>query len=101
MLYRFTNKPSGNWNAPIAITHSSILYSLRCMVGVDIPLNQGAIKPIEVRIPDRSLLKPGPTVACCAGNVLTSQRIVDTIFLTFGVMAASQGCKSMAYNICC
>lgn len=84
---------AGNWNAPVAITHSSILFALRCMVGTEIPLNQGAIKPIDIRIPERSMLKPGPTVACCAGNVLTSQRIVDTIFLTFGTMAASQGCK--------
>ena len=82
----------GNWNAPIAITHSAILFSLRCMVGTDIPINQGAIKPIEVIVPDRSLLRPGPRAACCAGNVLTSQRIVDTIFRAFGVMAASQGC---------
>lgn len=63
------------------------------MVGMEIPLNQGAIRPIDVRIPERSLLKPGPKAACCAGNVLTSQRIVDTIFKVFGVMAASQGCK--------
>lgn len=84
----------GNWNAPIAITHSSILYALRCMVGADMPLNQGAIRSNKIIVPDRSLLKPGPKVACCAGNVLTSQRVVDVIFLAFGVMAASQGCMN-------
>lgn len=85
---------SGNWNAPIAITHSSILYALRCMVGAEMPLNQGAIRTNKIIVPDRSLLKPGPKVACCAGNVLTSQRVVDVIFLAFGVMAASQGCMN-------
>jgi 5-oxoprolinase (ATP-hydrolysing) len=63
------------------------------MVGTEIPLNQGAIKPIKVIVPDGSLLKPSPLVAVCAGNVLTSQRIVDVIFLAFDAMAASQGCK--------
>lgn len=89
----------GNWNAPVAITHSAILYAVRCMVGADIPLNQGAIRPIEIIVPDKSLLRPSPRVACCAGNVLTSQRIVDTIFLAFNTMAASQGCKSHSCSI--
>lgn len=84
----------GNWNAPIAITHSAILYALRCMVGAEMPLNQGAIRSNKIIVPDRSLLKPGPKVACCAGNVLTSQRVVDVIFLAFGTMAASQGCMN-------
>lgn len=83
----------GNWNAPIAICNSSIIFALRCMVDREIPLNQGAIRPIDVRIPENSLLRPSPEAACCAGNVLTSQRIVDVIFLAFKACAASQGCK--------
>lgn len=84
----------GNWNAPIAICHSSIIFALRCMVSVEIPLNQGAIRPIDVRIPENSLLRPSATAACCAGNVLTSQRIVDVIFRAFSAAAASQGCMN-------
>ncbi|ETS76508.1 hypothetical protein C11D3.15 [Pestalotiopsis fici W106-1] len=84
----------GNWNAPIAICNSAILFALRCMVNMEIPLNQGAIKPIEVLIPDDSLLKPSEEAAVCAGNVLTSQRIVDVIFRAFGTCAASQGCMN-------
>ncbi|KAF3022637.1 hypothetical protein E8E14_013995 [Neopestalotiopsis sp. 37M] len=84
----------GNWNAPIAICNSAILFALRCMVNMEIPLNQGAIKPIEVLIPDDSLLKPSEEAAVCAGNVLTSQRIVDVIFKAFGTCAASQGCMN-------
>lgn len=30
----------GNTNAPPAVTYSAIIYSLRCMVDQDIPLNQ-------------------------------------------------------------
>ena len=32
-------------NAPIAITHSAILYCLRCLIGTDIPLNEGRPPP--------------------------------------------------------
>lgn len=64
------------------------------MVNMDIPLNQGAIRPVEVRIPECSLLRPSEDAAVCAGNVLTSQRIVDVIFKAFGTMAASQGCMN-------
>ncbi|GME26887.1 hypothetical protein GTA08_BOTSDO04892 [Neofusicoccum parvum] len=84
----------GNWNAPIAITHSAIIFSLRCFVTHDIPLNQGCIRPIKVQVPDACLLKPGAEAACCAGNVLTSQRIVDVIFRAFAASAASQGCMN-------
>ncbi|KAL1599458.1 hypothetical protein SLS60_007261 [Paraconiothyrium brasiliense] len=84
----------GNWNAPMAITHSSTLYALRCMVETDVPLNHGCIKPIKLLIPDNSLLKPSFEAAVCAGNVLTSQRIVDVIFKALRVCAASQGCMN-------
>ncbi|KAF7562887.1 hypothetical protein G7046_g1243 [Stylonectria norvegica] len=84
----------GNWNAPIAICNSAIIFALRCMVNMDIPLNQGAIRPIDVRIPEHSLLRPSEDAAVCAGNVLTSQRIVDVIFKAFSAVAASQGCMN-------
>ncbi|KAJ9133754.1 5-oxoprolinase (Hydantoinase B/oxoprolinase) [Pleurostoma richardsiae] len=84
----------GNWNAPIAICNSAIIFALRCMVNMDIPLNQGAIRPIDVRIPTGSLLRPSEEAAVCAGNVLTSQRIVDVIFRAFNTVAASQGCMN-------
>ncbi|KAK0372786.1 hydantoinase B/oxoprolinase [Colletotrichum limetticola] len=84
----------GNWNAPIAICNSSIIFALRCMVDAEIPLNQGAIRPIDVQVPEASLLKPTEYAAVCAGNVLTSQRVVDVIFKAFGAAAASQGCMN-------
>lgn len=84
----------GNWNAPIAICHSAIIFALRCMVSMDIPLNQGAIRPIDIRIPEASLLQPSEDAAVCAGNVLTSQRVVDVIFKAFKAVAASQGCMN-------
>lgn len=64
------------------------------MVDSDIPLNHGCIKPIQLVVPEESLLKPSFEVAVCAGNVLTSQRIVDVIFKAFRICAASQGCMN-------
>ncbi|GMG27511.1 unnamed protein product [Aspergillus oryzae var. brunneus] len=85
---------TGNWNAPIAICNSAVIFALRCMVNSDIPLNHGCIKPVQIIIPDGSLLRPSAEAAVCAGNVLTSQRIVDVIFKSFKVCAASQGCMN-------
>lgn len=84
----------GNCNAPRAITLSALIYCLRCMVGQDIPLNQGCLAPIEVIIPPGSILQPSQDAAVVGGNVLTSQRVVDVIFRAFEVCAASQGCMN-------
>ncbi len=82
----------GNTNTPRAVTFSALIYSLRCMVGHDIPLNQGCLNPVEVYIPEGSILDPSEEGAVVGGNVLTSQRIVDVIFRAFEACAASQGC---------
>ncbi|XP_024864412.1 5-oxoprolinase [Kryptolebias marmoratus] len=84
----------GNCNAPRAITLSALIYCLRCMVGQDIPLNQGCLAPIKVIIPPGSILQPSQNAAVVGGNVLTSQRVVDVIFKAFEACAASQGCMN-------
>ncbi|XP_017157466.1 5-oxoprolinase [Poecilia reticulata] len=84
----------GNCNAPRAITLSALIYCLRCMVGQDIPLNQGCLKPIKVIVPPGSILQPSQNAAVVGGNVLTSQRVVDVIFKAFEVCSASQGCMN-------
>lgn len=84
----------GNCNAPRAITLSALIYCLRCMVGHDVPLNQGCLAPIKLHIPKGSILDPSETAAVVGGNVLTSQRIVDVVLRAFDVCAASQGCMN-------
>jgi len=84
----------GNCNAPKAVTRSAVLYSLRCLVEKDLPLNDGCLTPITIRIPAGSLLDPSENAAVVGGNVLTSQRIVDVVLKAFGVAAASQGCMN-------
>ncbi|SPO04362.1 related to 5-oxoprolinase [Cephalotrichum gorgonifer] len=83
----------GNYNCPISITHSAIIYTVRCLVNTEIPLNQGCLSPIEIRVPAGSILNPSPAVAIC-GSTLASQRVVDTILRAFGGHGASQGCAS-------
>lgn len=84
----------GNCNAPRAITVSAVIYCLRSMVGHDMPLNQGCLSPITIRIPPGSLLDPSEDAAVVGGNVQTSQRVVDVILRAFGACAASQGCMN-------
>lgn len=81
----------GNINAPEAVTYSAIIYCLRCLISEDIPLNQGCLKPIHVLIPKGSFLSPSDNAAVVGGNVLTSQRVTDTVLKAFKACAASQG----------
>ncbi|KAL1677529.1 Hydantoinase B/oxoprolinase [Schizophyllum commune] len=84
----------GNLNAPISVVHSAIIYCVRSMLDMDIPLNAGCLVPLEIKIPKKSLLAPSRTAAVCGGNVLTSQRIVDVVLKAFNACAASQGCTN-------
>ncbi len=74
----------GNLNAVPAIVDSAVIYCLRCvalaLLETDLPMNQGVFSPVTVRIPAGSLLDPRPPHAVAAGNVETSQRIVDVVF---------------------
>lgn len=80
-----------NLNAPRAVTVACVLYVLRCLVGKPIPLNSGCLRHIELTIPEHSILRPGPERAVVAGNVETSQRVVDVLLGALGLAAASQG----------
>jgi 5-oxoprolinase (ATP-hydrolysing) len=84
----------GNFNAPPAVTYSAVIYSLRSLVGQDIPLNQGCLAPITFNIPKFCLLNPSDTAGVVGGNVLTSQRVVDVVLKAFKACAASQGCMN-------
>ncbi len=80
-----------NFNAPVAVCKAAVLYVFRTLVEDDIPLNAGCLKPLEVIIPRGCMLNPQYPAAVVAGNVETSQCIVDTLYGALGTMAASQG----------
>ncbi len=80
-----------NFNAPAAITRAAVLYVFRCLVEDAIPLNEGCLKPLTIIIPQASMLNPQYPAAVVAGNVETSQAIVDTLFGALKIMGAAQG----------
>ncbi|MEG3436310.1 hydantoinase B/oxoprolinase family protein [Pannus brasiliensis CCIBt3594] len=80
-----------NFNAPRAVTKAAVLYVFRTLVNDNIPLNEGCLKPLQVIIPEKSLLDPHYPAAVVAGNVETSQNITDCLYGALGVMASSQG----------
>ncbi|WP_017653707.1 hydantoinase B/oxoprolinase family protein [Fortiea contorta] len=82
---------NSNFNAPKAVTQAAVLYVFRTLVDDNIPLNAGCLQPLEIIIPENCLLNPTYPAAVVAGNVETSQAIVDALYGALGVMAASQG----------
>ncbi len=81
----------GNFNAPAPVARSAVLYVFRCLVGDDIPLNAGCMVPLTLVLPPDTMINPSYPAAVIAGNVETSQLIVDTLFGALGVMAEAQG----------
>ncbi|MFW6064339.1 MAG: hydantoinase B/oxoprolinase family protein [Candidatus Natronoplasma sp.] len=69
----------GNINAPKPVTYSAVYYILRCLLPKDVPVNNGCYRPVQVQIPKRTILNPEPPAAVSAGNVETSQRVVELI----------------------
>ncbi|MEP2830477.1 hydantoinase B/oxoprolinase family protein [Parvibaculum sp.] len=82
---------ASNLNAPSAVARAAVLYVFRCMVDDDIPLNEGCLKPIEIEIPEGSMLSPRYPAAVVGGNVETSQAVTDALFSALGAMASAQG----------
>ncbi|HET7279554.1 MAG TPA: hydantoinase B/oxoprolinase family protein [Dermatophilaceae bacterium] len=80
-----------NSNAPSSVTMAAILYVLRSLVDDDIPLNAGCLEPVEVTIPQGSLLAPCYPAAVVAGNVETSQAVTGALYAALGVQAEGSG----------
>jgi 5-oxoprolinase (ATP-hydrolysing) len=80
-----------NFNAPRAVCTAAVLYVFRTLIEEPIPLNEGCLAPLDIVIAPGSMLDPHPPAAVAAGNVETSQCIVDALYGALGVLAASQG----------
>jgi N-methylhydantoinase B len=70
----------GPLNAPRAVTESAVFYCFRCLAPADMPESAGAFAPLEIRVPEGSILAPRPPAPVAGGNVETSQRVVDAVF---------------------
>ncbi|WP_084404535.1 hydantoinase B/oxoprolinase family protein [Pseudovibrio sp. Ad46] len=80
-----------NFNAPEPVTRAAVLYCFRVMVEGHIPMNAGCLRPINIVVPEGSMLRPHYPAAVVAGNVETSQHITNAMFAALGAMANSQG----------
>ena len=80
-----------NFNAPRAVTIAAVLYVFRTLIDEPIPLNAGCLRPLSIIVPSGSMLDPCRPAAVVAGNVETSQCIVDALYGALGLQAASQG----------
>lgn len=82
---------SGNFNAPRAVTRAVVLYALRCLIGRNMPLNDGCLRPVDLIIPPGSFLDPDHGRAVVAGNTEISQQLVNALLLAMGLCAGAQG----------
>ena len=82
---------AGNFNAPPAVTRAVVLFVFRSLVGDDLPLNEGCLKPLKIVIPPGTFLSPTPGRAVVAGNTEVSQAICNALFGALGAVASSQG----------
>ncbi|MBT6542699.1 MAG: 5-oxoprolinase [Rhodobacteraceae bacterium] len=80
-----------NYNAPMAICRAVVLYVFRTLVGSDIPMNEGCLKPLNLVVPEGSMINPNAPAAVISGNTEVSQAIADTLYGALGVIAGSQG----------
>ncbi len=81
---------AGNFNSPPAVTRAAVLYVFRTLVGDDIPLNDGCLKPLRLVIPPGTFLSPQPGAAVVAGNTEVSQATCNALFGALGAIACSQ-----------
>jgi 5-oxoprolinase (ATP-hydrolysing) len=83
-------RPS-NFNAPKPVSRAVVLYVFRTLVDDDIPMNAGCLKPINIVIPDGSMLAPKYPAAVVAGNVEVSQAATNCLYGALGVLAGAYG----------
>jgi 5-oxoprolinase (ATP-hydrolysing) len=80
-----------NFNAPYSIVRAASLYVLRTLIDDPIPMNDGCLRPVELVVPEGTMLSPCYPAAVVAGNVETSQAVTDALFAATGRLAPSQG----------
>ncbi len=70
---------NGSLNAVAAITYSAVFYVLRCLLPEEAAPTAGLMRPVELILPEASVVNARIPAAVAGGNVETSQRIVDVL----------------------
>ena len=81
----------GVFNAPLPVARAVVTYVFRCLIGRDLPLNEGCLRAIRIVAPEGTLVNPRPPAAVVAGNTEISQALADALLTAAGRMAQSQG----------
>ena len=82
---------ANNFNAPEPVTRAAVLYVFRVMVDAPIPINAGCLRPLDIIVPEGSMLSPRYPAAVVAGNTETSQIVTNALFGALGVLGSAQG----------
>jgi 5-oxoprolinase (ATP-hydrolysing) len=80
-----------NFNAPRPVTNAAVLYAFRSIVDADIPMNAGCLEPVDIVLPEHTMLSPEYPAAVVAGNTEVSQAVTNALLGGLGVNAAAQG----------
>ncbi|WP_315761011.1 hydantoinase B/oxoprolinase family protein [Sphingomonas sp. Y38-1Y] len=86
-----SDQQPSNFNAPLAVVRAAVLYVLRTLIDVAVPLNDGFLRAVLLTVPEGSMLNPRAPAAVVAGNVEVSQVVTDALLGALGAMAGSQG----------
>ncbi len=86
-----SDEQPSNFNAPESVTRAAVLYAFRVLIGENIPMNAGCLRPLKIVIPERSMLSPRYPAAVVAGNTETSQVVTNALFAALGALGTSQG----------
>ncbi|WP_321871204.1 hydantoinase B/oxoprolinase family protein [Paraburkholderia tropica] len=86
-----SSQQPNNFNAPKSVCMAAVLYVFRTLVGDDIPLNAGCLKPLTVFVPEGSMLNPTWPAAVVSGNVETSSAVTNALYGALGIVGSSQG----------
>jgi len=74
-------------NSVYGVTLSGAYYALRAVTDPRIPMNDGSFRPIEVVVPEGTLLNPRRPAPVSAGNVETSMRNADLVLGALALLA--------------
>ncbi|MBE0520442.1 hydantoinase B/oxoprolinase family protein [Candidatus Bathyarchaeota archaeon] len=93
--YTGTDKQvNGPVNAVLGVTLSGVYYVLRCLTDPTIPMNDGCYRPVEIRVPEGTLMNPTSPAPVAGGNVETSQRNVDVLLKAFAQILPEKVCAA-------
>ncbi|HTZ76516.1 MAG TPA: hydantoinase B/oxoprolinase family protein [Stellaceae bacterium] len=82
MIFDFTGTAKqvrGGINCPFAVTCNSTWFTVKAITDAAIPINQGCYRPIEIIVPEGTVLNCTYPASVVSGNTETSPRVIDLL----------------------